>query len=193
MSSVGCLDIFIGSMFSGKTTKLVEKYKECVKNNVNVVAINYAGDTRYHNTLLSTHDKHMIPCIQCKLLEDVVNTDQVINSDVILINEGQFFVDIFEVVIRLVERDNKHVIVCGLDSDFKRTKFGNWADLTMFCDSITKLHAKCECGKPSIYSHRTSSELQQVVIGSCNYKPLCRRCYLNAATQDCSVELATSA
>ena len=87
MSSSGCLDLFIGPMFSGKTTKLIEIYNRCVEENVNVVAINYVADTRYHNTLLSTHDKQMIPCIQCMKLDEVVRTDQVMNSDVILINE----------------------------------------------------------------------------------------------------------
>lgn len=190
MTTVGCLDIFIGSMFSGKTTKLVDKYEECVSNSINVVAVNYADDTRYHNTLLSTHDKRMIPCIQCKKIEDIIHNEDVVNSQVVLINEGQFFPDIFDMVIRLVERDHKHVIVCGLDSDFKREKFGNWADLIMHCDSVTKLHAICECGKPSIYSYRTTTEVQQIVIGSSNYKPLCRECYLREMTQSSSVQLA---
>ena len=186
MSSSGCLDLFIGPMFSGKTTKLIEIYNRCVEENVNVVAINYAADTRYHNTLLSTHDKQMIPCIQCMKLEEVLHTDHVMNSDVILINEGQFFPDIYDMVVMLVETYKKHVVVCGLDGDFKRVKFGKLCDLIPFCDTITKLQAVCECGKPSIFSHRTSTETEQVLIGSSNYKPLCRACYRNANANICT-------
>jgi len=186
MSSPGCLDLFIGPMFSGKTTKLIEIYNRCVEENVNVVAINYAADTRYHNTLLSTHDKQMIPCIQCMKLDEVVRTDHVMNSDVVLINEGQFFPDIHDMVVMLVETYKKHVVVCGLDGDFKRVKFGKLCDLIPFCDTITKLQAVCECGQPSIFSHRTSTETEQVLIGSSNYKPLCRTCYRNANANMCT-------
>ena len=187
----GRLDLFIGPMFSGKTTEIVKKYNECIQNNINVVAINYAEDTRYHTTMLSSHDKVMIPCIQCMQLNEIATTDEVMNSDVVLINEGQFFPDVYEVVVSLVETYNKHVIICGLDGDFKRNKFGRLCDLIPYCDSITKLTAICECGKPSIFSHRTSVETAQVVIGSNNYKPLCRKCYINAnSTHTISAEIS---
>lgn len=182
MKIIGRLDLFVGPMFSGKTTKLVNIYNECVRDNKRVVAINYATDTRYHTTLLSTHDQEMIPCIQCMCLAEIISDNRVITSGVVLINEGQFFPDIYEAIVCLVETYNKHVIVCGLDGDFKRSKFGQLCDLIPLCDSITKLSATCECGQPSIFSHRTSNETTQVVIGSSNYKPLCRPCYLRENT-----------
>jgi hypothetical protein len=33
-------------------------------------------------------------------------------------------------------------------------------------------------GTPAIFSHRVSDESEQVVIGSSNYMPLCRGCYI---------------
>ena len=45
-------------------------------------------------------------------------------SKVILINEGQFFEDLFDWVIMMVEIYKKDVYVCGLDGDFKRNEFG---------------------------------------------------------------------
>ena len=75
--------------------------------------------------------------------------------------------------------EEKHVVICGLDGDFKRIKFGRLCDLIPLSDSIIKLHAKCNCGKDAIFSHRITNEVAQVVIGSSNYIPLCRTCYLN--------------
>ena len=175
----GRLDIYIGPMFSGKTSKLVNIYENCLAKQTSVIAINYVDDKRYHTTLLSTHDKRMIPCVQCKHLDDIAYTQSVLINDVILINEGQFFNDIFETVICLVEKYNKHVVVCGLDGDFKRAKFGNLFELIPYSDSIVKLCAVCACGNPAIYSHRTSYEVEQVVICANNYLPMCRLCYKN--------------
>ena len=182
MSSHGCLDLFIGPMFSGKTTKLIEIYNRCVEENVNVVAINYAADTRYHNTLLSTHDKQMIPCILSTTIEAAVrdHEETIKNAETILINEGQFFPDIEEQVKRLVEGSNKRVYVCGLDGDFERKKFGTILDLIPLCDKVCKLTSLCSMckdGTPGIFSMRLTNEKQQTVVGSDNYIPVCRKCY----------------
>ena len=57
------LEIIVGPMFSGKTTRLVNLYNRYVNEQKNVCVINYSDDKRYHDTMLSTHDKVMIPCI----------------------------------------------------------------------------------------------------------------------------------
>lgn len=173
----GSLEIILGPMFSGKTTRIIERYKNFIRNNLAAVAINFADDTRYHDTMLSTHDKEMIPCIQCMQLYEILETDVIANYTHILINEGQFFKDVYETTMILVEKFKKHVTICGLDGDFKRVKFGKILDLIPFCDKVVKLSALCDCGHPAIFSHRITNETSQIVIGSSNYKPLCRKCY----------------
>uniref|UniRef100_A0A6C0J3S5 thymidine kinase n=1 Tax=viral metagenome TaxID=1070528 RepID=A0A6C0J3S5_9ZZZZ len=179
MTHNGSLDIILGPMFSGKTTRIIELYEKYLSENKKPIAINFANDTRYHDKMLSTHDKRMIPCVQCMNLVDVLLTDDIQNSSIILINEGQFFNDLYDNVILLVEKYKKHVIIGGLDGDFKRVKFGQLCDLLPFCDTVIKLYASCNCGKPAIFSHRVTNEVTQVVIGSSNYIPLCRTCYLD--------------
>jgi thymidine kinase len=175
---IGHLELWIGPMYSGKTTHLIQAYKKYKYIGKNIIVINFDQDKRYHETMLSTHDKIMIPCIQSHNLTNVM--EEMINSDVILINEGQFFDDLFETVIDLVE--NKHKIVCisALDGDFKRQRFGRVLDLIPYCDDLTRLHALCfHCrnGKRASFSYRVTSETTQVSIGSNNYVPLCRKCY----------------
>ena len=65
------LEIIIGPMFSGKTSKLLEIYKQCKFCNIPVSVINHSSDIRYHETMLSSHDKQMIPCIQSNLINDI--------------------------------------------------------------------------------------------------------------------------
>ena len=181
MAKHGYLELFLGPMFSGKTSKLLEIYKQCKFCSNKIVVINYIADTRYSETMLSTHDKQMIPCIQSDTIQDALynNYESIASCDVILINEGQFFPDI-EIVKKLVDEDKKRVYVCGLDGDFERNPIGKLLNLIPFCDKINKLQSFCSLckdGTPGIFTHRLSDETEQVVIGSDNYIPVCRSCY----------------
>ena len=177
-NSTGYLELIIGPMFSGKTTRLIDIYNAKYSENKNIKVINYSGDTRYHDSMLSTHDQVMIPCIFTNNIKDVCEESMIHNYDVILINEGQFFPDLYSSVYELVEKYRKEVYICGLDGDFKRRKFGSMLDLIPICDVITKLTSICvKCKGNAIFSKRLSTEEQQVVIGSINYAPMCRSCY----------------
>ena len=186
------LEIILGGMYAGKTSRLVEIYKQCVFCNITVAVINHSIDIRYDdldNEFLSTHDQIKIPCIKTNLLFDTMahGQDNIFNSklsilsrQVILINEGQFFPDLEEFV-KLLLTQRKHIYVCGLDGDFERKKFGQIIDLIPLCDKVTKLTSLCSIcknGTPGIFSKRISTETKQTVVGSDNYIPVCRNCYL---------------
>jgi thymidine kinase len=182
-NKTGYLEMVIGPMFSGKTTWLIEKYKSYTYIGKKVLVINYSADIRYSTTMLSSHDRIEIPCVFSSLIcddSDVWNA--VKDADVILINEGQFFSDLIGSVRMMVDTMNKHVFISGLDGDFRREKFGDILDLIPICDKVEKLSALCAIcrnGTPAIFSKRLTDESNQVVIGSDNYKPLCRNCYLS--------------
>jgi len=190
----GYLELIIGPMFSSKTTTLLEIYKKCRFCNIPVSIINHTIDTRYHDTMLSSHDKVTAPCMQANKLADVWTREGWIESgnysdiyannllrsaEVILINEGQFFPDLYEVVVDMLNH-NKKVYVCGLDGDFERKKFGSILDLIPLCDKVVKLTSlcsSCKDGTPAIFSMRLTEEKEQTIVGSTNYIPVCRKCY----------------
>ena len=175
----GYLELFIGPMFSGKTSKLLEIYKQCDFCSIPVAVINHSDDTRYHESMLSTHDKIMIPCIQVLKLDDILQLEIVKNADVVLINEGQFFEDLYECVFTMLKM-KKRIYIAGLDGDFKRQKFGRILDLIPLCDKVTKLTSLCglcKDGTDGIFSFRITKEMEQTLIGSTNYIPICRNCY----------------
>jgi thymidine kinase len=176
--SGGYLELIVGPMFSGKTTYLMDIYDECMKKDKNVLVINYEKDVRYHSSMLSTHDKRMIPCMFVDKISDLLESEIVRAADVILINEGQFFVDIYDTVSHIVDILKKKVYVCGLDGDFRRQKFGRLLELIPICDSIIKLKSICDrCKEDAPFSHRKIDNSEQVLIGSDIYVPLCRRCF----------------
>ena len=195
-NTTGYLELFIGSMYSGKTSKLLETYKQCKFCNIPVTIINHVIDDRYHNTMVSTHDQVMAPCLQACELNDIWTDNgykkssekkdlwahgAVRDSEVILINEGQFFNDLYDVVVDMLAH-NKKIYICGLDGDFERKKFGQILDLIPLCDKVTKLTSlcsQCKNGTPGIFSMRLTNETAQTIVGSDNYIPVCRKCYKN--------------
>lgn len=178
------LEIILGGMYAGKTSRLVEIYKQCKFCNINVTVINHQIDNRYDEELLSTHDMVKIPCIKTNNLMDLYNNNNEMTnifhtSDVVLINEGQFFPDL-EKFVKLLLVFGKKIYVCGLDGDFERKKFGQILDLIPLCDKVTKLSSLCSLcknGTPGIFSKRISSEKEQTIVGFDNYIPVCRNCY----------------
>ena len=111
-------------MFSGKTSRLIDIYKQCKFCNIPVSIINHTIDKRYHDTMLSTHDKVMAPCLQANKLSDIWTNSGFIesgnqsdkyankllrSSDVILINEGQFFPDLYEVVVDMLNNNRSKI------------------------------------------------------------------------------------
>lgn len=194
--SSGYLKLILGPMFSGKTSELIALYRRYIRSGRKVMVINFVGDTRYSATDLSTHDKQMIHCFMINKLNDIyeskiykdkegndVNILDIFNdSDVILINEGQFFDDIVEVVTDWVENKHKKVYICGLDGDSNRNKFGKLLDLVPLADDIIKLNsicASCKDGTPAPFTKRIIDNTNGAIIqiGSDEYIPVCRKCY----------------
>ena len=180
----GYLELILGPMFSGKTSKILDLYKQCEFSNIPVVVINHTSDKRYSESMLSTHDLKMIPCIQasslCDAMEILEIKNKINDATVILINEGQFFNDLYEWTKMMVETNHKEIYICGLDGDFNRNKFGQILDLIPLCDKVTKLKSLCSMcknGTKALFSLRVTEEKEQVLIGSDCYKPVCRACY----------------
>tara|TARA_B100001093_G_C26824619_1_gene1013450 strand:- start:284 stop:916 length:633 start_codon:yes stop_codon:yes gene_type:complete len=178
------LEIITGPMFSGKTSLLIKRYKE-LKNNHNCLVINYIHDNRFNEGLnkLRSHDGDEIECISLYSLRELTENSEYLNRlhevEYIFINEAQFFVDLKDMVLFILKTLYKNVVLCGLDFDYKREKFGEIIDLYSEATSIHQLTGGCfYCINPSIYSYRTSNSNKKVLIGGNNeYIPVCGQCY----------------
>ncbi len=185
-NDTGYLSLIIGPMFSGKTTRLIEMYERlsfCSKNKKSrVCVINYIEDNRYgSSSMLVSHKKRMINCISLDKLESLIKDSKYIKEyDTFLINEGQFFEDLQEVVLELVNNYKKNIYIAALDGDYLRRPFDNVMSLIPQCDDIVKLKSLCKnCrdGTEALFSYRITNEQEVKVIGTGNYVPLCRKCY----------------
>lgn len=180
------IDIIIGPMFSGKSTELLRILNTYAAMDVKVLYINSELDTRSNNNF-STHNPMLtnIGKIEsCKLsdLNKIYDLD-LDNYSIIGIDEAQFFNNLKNIVIDLVEKDNKKILVAGLNGDYCRQPFGEILDLIPYCDNITKLNTFCQsCGDnftPGLFTKRIiKNNNNTILIGKQeSYIPTCRKCY----------------
>ena len=178
----GYLELAIGPMFASKTSWIIQLYNQYRVYTDKILVVNYIGDKRYgeDSVTMCTHDKTTIPCVHTRNLSGLHVGDDI---EVVLVNEGQFFDDLFEWTKHTVDVRKKKVYVCGLDGDYKRERFGTILDLIPICDKVTKLTALCgicKDGTKAIFTKRTTQSEEQILIGEKDhYLPVCRKCYIN--------------
>ena len=177
---MGKLTVIIGPMFASKSTELlriVNRYEAIGKK---VLVINHASDVRYAKDSIHTHDGRSRKCVA---VESLTECKENINEyDAIVIDEAQFFKDLYEFVVPVVDMSNHHVIVGALSGDYKREPIGETLRLIPHADEIIKLESLCAvCNDmtPGLFTKRiVASEDQVLVGGSDSYIPVCRNCFL---------------
>jgi thymidine kinase len=181
----GYLQLITGPMFSGKSTRLlyyIQVYKE---KGQKIFIVKPSMDNRYSTeSKLVTHDGRSEPCVSCVKLEEIA--DQIKNYDVIMIEEGQFFEDLFQYVIEWCE--TKKVHVAGLNGCAKKQLFGDLYKLLPHVDDIVYLNAFCkQCEEETgdnyseaIFSKKIVNNNKIVEVGAEDlYRAVCRKHYKN--------------
>jgi thymidine kinase len=182
----GRIDIIIGSMFSGKSTELIRRINRYKVLGKKILVINHKLDQRYSESSISTHSNMSLECLSIHKLNDININDKYLEEynacEVLVIEEAQFFEDLYEVVVKAADVDNKIVIVAGLDGDSNREEFGDILKLIPKCDSVKKLHAlcvKCKDGTSASFTKRLVKNNSQIYIGVSEFIAVCRYHYFN--------------
>lgn len=179
----GKLELFIGPMFSGKSTELIKNVRLHKIINKKVLVIKPQIDIRYDNNRIVSHAGEKENCITTDDLEKITD-ETILIHDVIVIDEGQFFKSLKKSCLLWVEKYNKYVIVGGLDGDFQRNPMGEILDLIPYADKYKKLCALCKIcndGTKAIFSKRlvNHNNGQVLIGGSESYISVCRYHYLH--------------
>ena len=173
----GCIEVICGSMFSGKTEELLKRLNRAKFAKLKISVFKPQLDTRYGNNKIVSHNSNEILAIPIKDASEILTC--ISESDIIAIDEAQFFnTDIIAVCNTLAEK-GKRVIISGLDMDFLAKPFGIMPHLLAIADKITKLHAICaDCHNTANFSFRITQNKSLIKIGEKDeYKPLCRQCF----------------
>lgn len=178
----GSIKLIIGSMFSGKSTEVIRLIKRFKVLNLNILAINHSLDDRYDKDKIVTHNQEKLDCLSLDKLMNLIGTKRYNDSQIIVIEEGQFFDDLFEFATVSADKYNKKMIIAGLDGDYNRKPFGDILRLIPHCESVNKLHALCSIcndGTKASFTKRIVSEESNILVGSNDsYIAVCRKHYL---------------
>lgn len=181
------LQLVIGPMWAGKSSYILSKIRRYKAIGWEICVITSSLDTRYGDYVVCNHDNEKFPALSVKTLLPLQNDDQYKRSQLIILEEAQFFEDLVPFVLHAVEYDAKHVICVGLDGDSERRPFGDILTLIPYCDTLEKLTSFCsECsnGTAALFSYRCVNDTEQITVGAAShYKPLCRKHYLEKKTK----------
>ena len=177
----GNIEMIVGPMYSGKTSKLQMEKKKCEIAGKNVFVISYSGDSKRTGELniIKTHDGFKSEATFVDKCGLTMTFDKSRDFDVVIIDEGQFF-DNLKVVCESWSNQGVRVIVAGLVSTFKRDPFRNMTDLLSIANKITMLTAICKGCKKDIAncSQRIDeSEQLELIGGKDKYIPVCTDCF----------------
>ena len=174
----GKIELILGPMFSGKSTRLIELMRKYVYKAKKTIMVKYFADQRYsEKSEVVTHDLIKYASINCKKLRDSFDTLK--HYDVIGIDEGQFFEYLVEVCEELALM-GKIVLIAALNGDFRMEPFPVIQRIISKSDKIKLLKAYCfNCHKDAKFSLRIVQSNETVLIGAGEaYKPACRECHV---------------
>jgi thymidine kinase len=184
-SNQGYLNLILGPMFSGKSTRLIEYIRKYKTLGLEMIVIKPSIDIRYTNiNEICTHNLDKEKCISINIdnLDDIFKLDLYKKTQVFFIEESQFFNNTFNIIKKMTDNDNKIVYLSALNGDSNREIFGEIHKLIPLADNIEFLRALCTIcndGTDGIYSKRLSNDKCQIfVAGVDKYQALCRKHYL---------------
>ncbi|MEN8247731.1 MAG: thymidine kinase [Bacteroidota bacterium] len=178
----GWIEVICGSMFSGKTEELIRRLNRARLAKQTLEIFKPAVDKRYHESDVVSHDENAIRSTPVEFSNDILLLAG--NSDVIGVDEAQFFDEDLPKVCQQLAAQGKRVIVAGLDMDFEGTPFGPMPHLMAMAEFVTKVHAICmQCGALASYTYRLSDNKQKVLLGEKDeYEARCRQCFIEGRT-----------
>ena len=180
----GWLEVISGCMFAGKTEELIRRINVLSYAKMNIIVFKPKIDNRYSDTEIVSHSGAKVPCLVVDRAQEILKKVN-IDTEVVAIDEVQFFdKDIVDVCEYLADKGIR-VIVAGLDKDFRGEPFGIMPELLTRAEFITKLTAVCtKCGAPATRTQRlvngkpASFNDSIVLVGAVeHYEPRCRHCH----------------
>lgn len=182
------LEVIIGPMFSGKTSELIRLVEREVYAKKRGAIFKIAFDKRYSAKQVVTHnglkyDAYTVASSGegLKRIQDIAESN---GLDAIGVDEVNFFpLAVVDLLDRLA--DDKKVIACGLNLNFRAEPFPSTMELAARADRVRYLSAVCVvCGQEATRTQRliagrpAPKDSPIIAVGGKEmYEPRCRTCY----------------
>lgn len=174
----GWIEVICGPMFSGKSEELIRRVTRVRIARRPVQVFKPELDDRYSETEVVSHSSLSVtaePVADSAALLALVDDE----TQVVGVDEAQFFDDGLVAVAEHLARSGRQVIVAGLDLDYLGRPFEPVPTLVGRAEYVTKALAVCvRCGDPANFTQRTIAAGDLVVLGATDsYEARCRRCW----------------
>jgi len=172
----GWIEVICGPMFSGKSEELIRRIRRAEIARQRVQIFKNALDARYDATSIVSHSQQSLPSVAVDQIGQVYDLIEE-GTEVVAIDEGQFFTsEIVSVCNQLASR-RLRVIVAGLDLDYCGEPFGSMPELMATAEYVSKQLAICMvCGDPANFTQRLTDDRDRIVVGAIGtYEARCRR------------------
>ena len=177
--STGWVEVIAGSMFSGKSEELIRRLRRAKIARQKVQVFKPEIDSRFSNNHIVSHSEMRHESANSRSASEVLaKVDP--DTEVVGIDEGQFFDNDLVNVANELARRGVRVIIAGLDQDYMGRPWEPMPQLLAIAEYITKTHAICmKCGQPANYSQRTFQSEERVAVGAADkYEARCRNCFV---------------
>ncbi len=179
-------------MFSGKSEELIRRLRRAQIGRQKVQIFKPAIDERFSHQHIVSHSEMKIESQAVKSASEILAAVE-IDTDVVGIDEGQFFDQALVGVVNKLADQGKRVIIAGLDMDYLGRPFEPMPLLLAIAEDVTKTRAICvRCGSPAAYTQRLIASRERVVVGASEaYEARCRACFdphLSERAGDCAVD-----
>ena len=174
----GWIEVIVGSMYSGKSEELIRRLRRAQIAKQRVQIFKPVLDNRFSEHHIVSHSDMRISS------EAVKNSDELLqhvhaDTEVVGIDEGQFFDQNLPAACNTLADLGKRVIVAGLDQDYLGRPFEPMPQLLAIAEYITKTLAICVvCGDPANHTQRLVQSSDRVLVGASGlYEARCRHCF----------------
>jgi thymidine kinase len=174
----GWVEVITGSMFSGKSEELIRRVRRAQIARQRVQLFKPRLDDRHVGDEIVSHSEMKMPSRtveSAKAILDLLDD----RTEVVAIDEGQFFDPSLVGVVETLANRGLRVIVAGLDQDYTGRPFDPMPQLLAIAEYVDKMLAICmRCGAPANRSQRLVDSRDRVVVGGAqHYEARCRRCF----------------
>ena len=178
-AQAGWIEVITGSMFSGKSEELIRRLRRAQIARQKVQIFKPRIDDRYAARPRHLAQRHADRVARTsrssrELLERVDPATQVIGID-----EGQFFDLELPMVCNALADQGKRVIVAGLDQDYLGKPFEPMPQLLAIAEYITKTHAGLRGLRRARQPHAATGAEPRARAGgrAGRYEARCRQCF----------------
>ena len=177
-AGAGWLEVVAGSMFSGKSEELIRRLRRAQIAKRKVQIFKPRIDNRYSESHITSHSAMQIEAENVSSSRELLERVKP-DTEVVGIDEGQFFDPELPAVCTMLADQGKRVIVAGLDQDYLGKPFEPMPQLLAIAEYITKTHAICMvCGSPANHTQRLVASGDRVLVGAQGlYEARCRKCF----------------